>query len=101
MGGGWVTTSAARYQRLGTMLVLAGVIKSTYGVNPNAGDALFRLPIPATTRFRACVTTNMWWQRVFIECAGGGKDVKLIGGENGSYEVGTEIVLSGLTINVA
>lgn len=101
LGGGWTTTSAARWQRVGTMLILAGVIKSVYAPNPKAGDVVFRLPVPATTRFRASITTNMWWQQVVLECAAGSKDVKLISGETGDYRTGTEITLSGLTIDVA
>ncbi|NEG56126.1 hypothetical protein [Bifidobacterium platyrrhinorum] len=100
LGGGWVTSGVARWKRVGDMLILAGIIKSNYAVNPSAGDVLFRLPTPAKSRFRAIVGTNMWWQSIVMEAAAGSNTVKLVGGETGTYNAGTEIVLSGLSVYI-
>ncbi|KAA8829352.1 hypothetical protein [Bifidobacterium tissieri] len=99
MREGW-TSEQAWWKRVGNIVFLFGSIRSTYGVNPAAGDPLFDLPVNAAKAENITCMTNMSWHQVSILASAGSKTVKLVAGESGDWPTGTEIYLSGQYVAV-
>ncbi|KAA8831665.1 hypothetical protein EMO89_02780 [Bifidobacterium tissieri] len=90
----------AWWKRVGNIVFLFGSIRSTYGVNPAAGDPLFDLPVNAAKAENMTCMTNQSWHQVSILASAGSKTVKLVAGESGDWPTGTEIYLSGQYVAV-